>query len=66
MNEYQAETPYLHEMDNILRVKMSEGTTGIRLFVQQSLDVFPDDIARDFRAMELARVGRPYYTSLRI
>ena len=64
MNDFVTEMPYLREMDRILQEKAQTGTLGVRLFVQKNSDLSPDDVARDFRAMELARIGNPYYTAL--
>ena len=66
MSEILTDAPYLNEMGRILQEKVERGTIGVRLFVQKSLDISADDVARDFREMELARLGKPYYTALRV
>ena len=53
--------PYLSEMDRIVRQKKNSGTVAIRLFVPKATeDVSFDDMARDFRQMELSRLVTPY------
>lgn len=53
-------TPYLTEMNDILRKKRASGMCGIRLFVQKSGDCTSEDIARGFCAMEKAEKAKAY------
>ena len=50
-------TPFLSEMDSILKDKRSRGLRGVRLFVDKSDDRTHEDIARGYCKMEKAEAA---------
>ena len=56
--------PYVDAMGARLLQKHRDGVLGVRMFVQRSDDASYDDIAREFREMELIRMVTPYDTVL--
>ena len=59
-----SEMPYVDAMGTRLLQKRRNGVLGVRMFVQRSDDASYDDIAREFREMELIRMVTPYDTVL--
>ena len=53
-------TPFLSEMDSILKEKRSRGLRGVRLFVDSSGDRTCEDIARGYCTMEKAEAKREF------
>ena len=53
-------TPYLTEMNEIIRGKRTSGMRGIRLFVQKSDDCTSEDVARGYCLMEKAEQAKSF------